>query len=414
MNVEEYAYDFAGNRIAKIGEISTTYYLVDTNGALSQVLAEYDENGTLKTNYTRADELISQERDGAKSYYLYDGSDSVRMLANEEGEITDTYTFDAFGNLTASTGSTKNDFLYRGEQYDSFTGLYYLRARYMNPATGTFITMDEYAGSVFEPVSLHKYLYANANPVMYSDPSGYSSLSELTTTMAVQGVINGIKGACVGGMLNSLLTLLRGGNASEFQQAFIEGMISGFFIGGAFGALGVWASECVAARYITAIFTAVLAGLSLRSAIIDFEKGYYFAGIIEAGTGVILIFSSFHSAIIGGRIQSASSVKYPPNNGAVPGTEKTVTLEPGTTVGRYGEPSETSVYLTKPGTPIEQLSLPPGQDSSQFIEYFVAKPIPEVTEGIIAPWWGQPGGGTQYITPYTLNWQINNSYLIER
>ena len=43
----EYAYDFAGNRIAKIGEISTTYYLVDTNGALSQVLAEYDENGTL-------------------------------------------------------------------------------------------------------------------------------------------------------------------------------------------------------------------------------------------------------------------------------------------------------------------------------------------------------------------------------
>ena len=47
VSVEEYAYDFAGNRIAKIGEISTTYYLVDTNGALSQVLAEYDENGTL-------------------------------------------------------------------------------------------------------------------------------------------------------------------------------------------------------------------------------------------------------------------------------------------------------------------------------------------------------------------------------
>ena len=73
------------------------------------------------------------------------------MLTDGEGIVTDTYTFDAFGNLTSSTGDTENSYLYRSEQYDSFTGLYYLRARYMNPATGTFITMDEYAGSVFEP-----------------------------------------------------------------------------------------------------------------------------------------------------------------------------------------------------------------------------------------------------------------------
>ena len=44
---EGYGGEFIVNRIAKKGEISTTYYLVDTNGALSQVLAEYDENGTL-------------------------------------------------------------------------------------------------------------------------------------------------------------------------------------------------------------------------------------------------------------------------------------------------------------------------------------------------------------------------------
>ena len=46
VNVEEYLYDYAGNRIAKIGELSTINYLVDTNGVLSQVLAEYDEIGT--------------------------------------------------------------------------------------------------------------------------------------------------------------------------------------------------------------------------------------------------------------------------------------------------------------------------------------------------------------------------------
>ena len=36
----------------------------------------------------------------------------------------------------------------------------------MNPETGTFTSMDTYAGTLDNPVSLHEYLYANANPVM--------------------------------------------------------------------------------------------------------------------------------------------------------------------------------------------------------------------------------------------------------
>lgn len=61
----------------------------------------------------------------------------------------------------------------------------------MNPSTGTFTTMDTYQGSIFDPVSLHKYLYANANPVTYVAPSGFNSsdLNEELTVMAVQDVI---------------------------------------------------------------------------------------------------------------------------------------------------------------------------------------------------------------------------------
>ena len=36
--------------------------------------------------------------------------------------VTDSYEYDAFGNALVTTGSTPNNYLYRGEQYDSDLG----------------------------------------------------------------------------------------------------------------------------------------------------------------------------------------------------------------------------------------------------------------------------------------------------
>lgn len=44
----------------------------------------------------------------------------------------------------------------------------------MDPSIGTFISMDSYQRSDYDPVSLHKYLYVAADPIMYVDPTGYS------------------------------------------------------------------------------------------------------------------------------------------------------------------------------------------------------------------------------------------------
>jgi len=65
-----------------------------------------------------------------------------------------------------------NPSYYRGEQYDSDLGLYYLRARYYNPATGRFMSRDPLDGSAKDPASLHKYLYADGDPVNGWDPTG--------------------------------------------------------------------------------------------------------------------------------------------------------------------------------------------------------------------------------------------------
>ena len=70
---------------------------------------------------------------------------------------------------------------YRAEQYDSDLGLYYLRARYMNPLTGRFVNRDPENGIVTDPKTLHKYLYAGGDPVNAKDPSGRDDEVEYTT-----------------------------------------------------------------------------------------------------------------------------------------------------------------------------------------------------------------------------------------
>jgi len=105
------------------------------------------------------------------------GHGSVRQLTNQSGAITDTYTYDAFGNLINRTGTTPNDYLYAGEQFDANLGFYYLRARYMNPSNGRFHSMDSFEGVRKEPSTLHKYLYANGNPITNIDPSGNISIA---------------------------------------------------------------------------------------------------------------------------------------------------------------------------------------------------------------------------------------------
>ncbi len=66
-----------------------------------------------------------------------------------------------------------------------------MRARYMDPSTGRFLSMDTYQGSIWEPNSLHKYTYTSGNPVMYQDVSGYSaSAIDVTTATKIQQTLS--------------------------------------------------------------------------------------------------------------------------------------------------------------------------------------------------------------------------------
>ncbi|RLA59831.1 MAG: hypothetical protein DRQ89_13575, partial [Epsilonproteobacteria bacterium] len=173
-----YDYDADGIRVASSLNGIMTRYLVDKNRPYAQVIEERDFTGSVIVSYVFGDDLISQHRSSSQSYYIYDGSGSTRQLINFIETVTDTYTYDAFGVEVDRSGRTPNRYLYTGEQYDSNVGFYYLRARYYDHLNGRFTSRDPFVGSIYDPESLHKYLYANANPVMYTDPSGMRTLAE--------------------------------------------------------------------------------------------------------------------------------------------------------------------------------------------------------------------------------------------
>ena len=192
-------YDGDGNRVKKtVAGITTTYLVSDSNPTgYAQVLNESfsgSTSGNREASHTyvygleRIGEtrnyLVNSQSLTQRIFYVYDGHGSVRALTDTNGSVTDSYDYDAFGNLIHSIGSTPNVYLYSGEQFDPDLNLYYNRARYLNVSTGRFWTMDSFEGDAESPLSLHKYLYAGNDAVNQSDPSGQDfTLGSVTITL---------------------------------------------------------------------------------------------------------------------------------------------------------------------------------------------------------------------------------------
>jgi RHS repeat-associated protein len=141
------------------GGSSFTY---DATGISS--FAQSSTSGT--TAFTRSPHgyLIGETLSGgAKYYYLYDGLGSVVALTDNSGTVANTYSYDPYGNTTATTGSVSNPFRYIGGVWDASAKLYKLGERYYDPSIGRFTQLD--------PLG-EEYQYAGDDPVNLTDPSG--------------------------------------------------------------------------------------------------------------------------------------------------------------------------------------------------------------------------------------------------
>lgn len=98
-------------------------------------------------------------------------------MTDEQGKITDTYTYDTYGEQLEHVGESTQPFQYNGRdgvQTDP-NGLYQMRARYYNPEIKRFVNRDVLTGSINDGLTMNRYAYVNGNPVSYVDPFGLSA-----------------------------------------------------------------------------------------------------------------------------------------------------------------------------------------------------------------------------------------------
>ncbi|EGL7858636.1 glycohydrolase toxin TNT-related protein, partial [Escherichia coli] len=100
---------------------------------------------------------------------------------------------------------------------------------------------------------------------------------------------------------------------------------------------------------------------------------------------------------------------WPPNRGAYGPVEK-VTLPAGTVIDRYGYPGGS--FVSPIGVPFEQRALPSSHETTKpYFQYEILKPIDDVSQGKILPWFGQKGQGTQYELPKPVQWYLDKDYI---
>ena len=131
-------YNADSRRVCKESTAAKTNFVWDVES--DNVLSETDDFNATQATYTNEPatfgSLVSQRRNSATNWYCFDALGSTWNLTNASEMITDSYIYDAWGNILTSTGSTINRFQYVGQfgyYWDEETNSNYIRARVYQP-----------------------------------------------------------------------------------------------------------------------------------------------------------------------------------------------------------------------------------------------------------------------------------------
>lgn len=299
---------------------------------------------------------------GSKYFYTRDHLGSVREETSPEGGLVNQYTYTPYGTHrrvgSDSPSSHEPDFLFTGYFEHIPSGLALSATKAYDPSLSRWLSRNP----ISERTGLSRYSYASGNPV-----SGVGSGNRLDED-AFLGAFNGnVDSAFAGGVVVAAV----GAVFPATVPLIIFVSTVGLF-GSIIAADAAIQNTCHSDAQRSAIFGAFLGQL-----------GGGFAG----GSAGIAV--SVNQSIIKWDTET-SGFLLPPGR---------TTLLPGQTLIRWGPPN--GRYFTFPGTRFGQVSIP-GWNEALFppFEYVVTEPV-EVSIGIVAPYHGQPGMGTQILFDYS-------------
>ena len=164
-NITEYTYDADGIRTSKTG----TVYYTNPNGI---VIAEADGNLNETAQMVYGNGILSRKIETDWYYYITNAHGDVIAVTDENGNVVNRYTYDAWGNTLSEEETIPNPIRYAGQYYDEELNMYYCRARYYDPAIGRFTSIDAEEGDISNPLDWNQYVYCRNNPVYYVDWDG--------------------------------------------------------------------------------------------------------------------------------------------------------------------------------------------------------------------------------------------------
>ncbi|WP_405603897.1 DNRLRE domain-containing protein [Streptomyces sp. NBC_01410] len=110
---------------------------------------------------------------GSAQLSVTDGhTDVVAGLTPDGTTVSSSRAYDAFGNVTASTGANPS-LGYQSGWTDSSTGEVNMASRWYQPGTGSFTSRDTWQLDPDPSVQANRYTYGNASPLNGTDPTGH-------------------------------------------------------------------------------------------------------------------------------------------------------------------------------------------------------------------------------------------------
>ena len=413
-----YAYNAQGQRVTRVEDEVVTHFYYTGSALLFTTVNEYvlqtqnilDPSGTIVASKRFEGQAATGQDPYAEDYffYRYDIRGSVTNIVDGAGAVVKSYDYDEFGVTTSTGDAFFNEVTFTGSISDA-SGLLYMNARYYNPTTARFLSQDSYSGNPYDPWTQHLYSYCGNNPINMVDPTGHFFLSCL--------IVGTIVGAVIGGGVVGYQDYKDDGQIFNGSKTFGDYVLGAAIGGAAGGAAGAVVGAVGAAGGVGAVAKTVGAGVKSAASWVGAKataawtaiatQGKKIAegakqvvskivdGVKQIGTKISDAFRDIGSKPNTNQTQSSTALQtyYPPNNG-FSGSFKKVTLDSGTVIQRTGDFA--GRFTAPAGTPSQMLALPYDKIGQATTYLQATQPI-QALSGRVAPWFGQIGGGTQYL-----------------